>query len=167
MVLFSWCYIMNRLWGSRIEKLSAVGYCHCLSFLRVIVLGKEWIGTFPLCFTGIGICLSVPICSCSPCQRKGVLFLVYFIYCFCSLLGDVGYEISVVFSSFVHEFFWVWVSYLFFASFSFRSSCRKNGGRDLCCFISHIHQVLVYCGVYSIVCFDLVYIGGLRNEIHE
>lgn len=93
------------------------------------------------------------------------LFILF--YCFYSL-GDAGYdlEIGVVLSSSVHEFFWVWVSYIyFFASFSFRSSCRKNGGRDLCCFISHIHQVLVYCGVCSIVC--LFSFGVYRNEIHE
>lgn len=92
-----------------------------------------------------------------------ILFIVFY-----SLLGDAGYEISVVFSSFVHEFFWVWVSYIFFLLLSrLDPAAVKMGGRDLCCFISHIHQVLVYCGVYSIVCFDLVYTGGLRNEIHE
>lgn len=72
---------MNQLWGSRIKKLSGVDYCHCLSFLRVIVLGKEWTGTFPFCFTGIGICLSVPICSCSPClstERRFIPCLFYF-----------------------------------------------------------------------------------------
>lgn len=49
----------------------------------------------------------------------------------------------------IHDFFFKFG--LFFILFSHLDpTAVKTGERDLC-FISHIHQVLVCCGVYSIV----------------